>query len=203
MNRLEIIEFFDECAPNWDAEMIKDDEIIEEILKKAGVRPEVNVLDVACGTGVLIPYYLSRGAGSVTGIDISPAMSEIAERKFSPDRVSIICGDVEEYDPDRRFDCVVLYNAFPHFPEPVRLIRKLAELTAPGGTVTVAHGMSRERINRHHASVMHVSNELMEAEQLAEIFRGCGLEVREAISDEKMYLVSGSTQSSGITGKNP
>lgn len=34
----------------------------------------MRLLDVACGTGVLFPDYLARGA-SVTGIDISPEMA--------------------------------------------------------------------------------------------------------------------------------
>ena len=191
MEKKDVIEFFDRCAPKWDAEMIKSDEIIDIILNRAGVIPGGSVLDVACGTGVLIPYYLSHGAASVTGIDISPAMAEIASKKFARDNVNIVCGDVEEYSPEERFDCVVVYNAFPHFQDPERLLRKLSGLAAPGGTVTVAHGMSRERINAHHVSVMNVSNELPEAEVLADLFRKCGLDVSEVISNEKMYLVTG------------
>ena len=40
----------------------------------------------------------------------------------------------------------------------------------PGGTLTVAHGMSREKIDaHHHGTARHVSNGLMPAEELAEI----------------------------------
>jgi demethylmenaquinone methyltransferase/2-methoxy-6-polyprenyl-1,4-benzoquinol methylase len=51
----EVIEFFDRLAPGWDAEMVRSDEIIRIILDNAGVTAGKNVLDVACGTGVLIP----------------------------------------------------------------------------------------------------------------------------------------------------
>ena len=51
----EVIEFFDRLAPGWDAEMIRSDEIINTILNNAEVTEWKDVLDVACGTGVLIP----------------------------------------------------------------------------------------------------------------------------------------------------
>ena len=54
----EVVEFFDRLAPGWDAEMVRSDEIIRTILDNADVTAGKNVLDVACGTGVLIPDYL-------------------------------------------------------------------------------------------------------------------------------------------------
>ncbi|MBR3473497.1 MAG: class I SAM-dependent methyltransferase [Oscillospiraceae bacterium] len=187
----DVIEFFDRLAPGWDAEMVRSDRIIASILDRAGVSAGKDVLDVATGTGVLIPDYLARNVASVTAIDISPKMAEIARSKFPQEQVTVLCGDAEETDFDRRFDCVVVYNAFPHFPEPERLIRRLASLLKPGGTLTVAHGMSREKIDaHHHGAASHVSNGLMSAEDLAAIFARY-LTVTEQISDERMYLVVG------------
>ena len=79
MEKKDIIAFFDRCAPNWDADMVKNDVIIGKILDNAEVGEGMDVLDVACGTGVMFDYYLSRGVASVTGIDISPEMAKIAE----------------------------------------------------------------------------------------------------------------------------
>ena len=187
----EVIEFFDRLASGWDAEMVRSDEIIRIILDNAGVTAGKNVLDVACGTGVLVPDYLKRGVASVTGIDISPKMVEIARGKFPQESVTILCGDVETAAFDRQFDCIVVYNAFPHFPDPERLIRTLAGLLTPGGALTVAHGMSREKIDaHHHGSASHVSNGLMPAEDLAAIFQTV-LNVTVIRSDERMYQIVG------------
>lgn len=187
----EVIEYFDRLAPDWDAEMIRNDGIIRTILDNAGVSEGKDILDVACGTGVLIPDYLARGVASVTGIDISPEMAKIAAGKYPQENVTILCGDVEKTDFGRLFDCVVVYNAFPHFPDPKRLIARLASLLKPGGTLTVAHGMSRAKIDaHHHGSASHVSNGLMSAEDLAGIFAG-HLTVTAVISDERMYQVTG------------
>ena len=187
----EVIAFFDRLAPDWDAEMIRSDEIIAAIFDRAEVRAGRDVLDVACGTGVLIPDYLARGVASVTGIDISPRMAAIAREKFPQEKVTVLCGDVEQTDFGRLFDCVVVYNAFPHFPDPERLVARLAALLRPGGTLTVAHGMSREKIDAHHrGAASRVSNGLMPAEELSAIF-AAHLTVTAVISDERMYQVVG------------
>ena len=191
IDRKDVVAFFDRLAPGWDAELIRSDEIIRAILDNAGVSEGKDVLDVATGTGVLIPDYLARGVASVTAIDISREMVRLAKEKFPQEQVTILCGDAEETDFGRLFDCIVVYNAFPHFPDPERLIARLASLLKPGGTLTVAHGMSREKIDaHHHGAASRVSNGLMSAEALSAIFAGY-LEVTAAVSDERMYQVVG------------
>ena len=188
-------EFFDRLAPNWDAEMIRDDEIIRVILDEAGMREGARVLDVACGTGVLIPDYLARGASSVTAIDLSPEMVKIAQAKFPQENVTILCGDAVEAELGGPFDVIMVYNAFPHFTDPDALIRGLASQLAPGGTLTVAHGMSRRKIDRHHeGTASAVSNGLMMAEDLTAIFARY-TRLSAVISNEKMYLVTGRCKS--------
>ena len=71
MKKEDVVAFFDRCAPTWDAELIKSDEIIGKILDNAEIAEGQHVLDVACGTGVMFPYYLEKNVASVTGIDIS------------------------------------------------------------------------------------------------------------------------------------
>ena len=189
MNKQDIITFFDSLAPQWDADMIRDDAIINLILDAGNVVAGADVLDVACGTGVLFPDYLKRNVGSLTGIDISPEMVKIAREKFP--QVQVYCSDVEEAVFDKQFDCIMVYNAFPHFPEPQNLIAVLSGLLKPGGTLTVAHGMSRAQIDHHHeGKASKVSNGLMHEDDLAAIFAKY-LNVTVKISDERMYAVCG------------
>jgi demethylmenaquinone methyltransferase/2-methoxy-6-polyprenyl-1,4-benzoquinol methylase len=195
MEKKDIIEFFDRCAPTWDADMIKSDVIIGKILDNAEVGADMDILDVACGTGVMFDYYLQRNVASVTGIDIAPEMAKIAAEKFAGEpKVQVICGDVEEYVFDRKFDRIVVYNAFPHFPYPKRLIKTLAGLLKEDGRLTVAHGMSREAIDGHHSgAASKVSNGLMTADKLKRIF-DAHFEVEVVISNRHMYQVSGVKQ---------
>ena len=192
MDKKDVIAFFDALAPQWDAEMICDEQIVAKILDGTNMQAGQRVLDVACGTGIMIPHYLARGAARVIAIDISPEMAKIAGEKFAGDkRVEVLCGDVEETAFDRPFDTIVIYNAFPHFPEPEKLIACLSTLLVPGGTLTVAHGMSRAKIDAHHSGAAHkVSMGLMHEDELTAIFAKY-LDVTVKISDDRMYQVTG------------
>lgn len=191
MDKKDVIDFFNMYAAHWDAQMIRNEEVIEKILTNAQVGEGKEILDVACGTGVLIPDYLARGVKSVTAIDISPEMVKIAQRKFMQEKVNIICGDVENTLFEHKFDCIVVYNAFPHFGEQKRLIKRLSTLLKEGGTLTIAHGMSREQINRHHSgSARKVSVGLISEEELAALYEP-ELEVTIKIADDEMYQVVG------------
>ena len=189
MEKKNVIDFFDRCAPNWDADMIRNEEIISTILTLGGIRQGIDVLDVACGTGVLFPDYLNRGVGSLTAIDISPEMAKIAAAKFP--QAEVICGDVETEDFGKQFDAVMVYNAFPHFPDPAKLIARLAGLTKPGGRLTVAHGMSRAALQAHHSGrASQVSIDLIHEQELAALFAPW-FDVDVVISTDRMYQVSG------------
>ena len=192
MEKRDIIAFFDRCAPTWDAEMIKNDAIIGMILDNAEVGEGMDILDVACGTGVMFDYYLERNVASVTGIDISPEMAKIADGKYADkENVQVICSDVEIEAFGRKFDRVVVYNAFPHFPKPKRLIKRLAGLLKEGGRLTIAHGASREAIDDHHnGSASKVSSGLMTADKLKKLFDPY-FDVEIVISNSRMYQVSG------------
>ncbi len=189
MNKNDVIAFFDQCAPWWDSDMVRNESVLTTILNHCHIRPDIDVLDVACGTGVLFPDYLQRGAASVTGIDISPEMVKIATEKFP--QVNVICGDVETHRFDKQFDAVMVYNAFPHFPDPKHLIEVLASLVKPGGRLSVAHGMSRAALCAHHAGrASTVSIELLEENALADLFAPW-FDVDVIISNDKMYQVAG------------
>ena len=195
MTKSDVIQFFDRLAPSWDETTIRDDGIISTILDNAGVRPGVDVLDVATGTGVLIPDYLNREVRSVTAVDISPEMIRIAQEKFRLyEQVRVICSDIEEFDEQDRYDAIIVYNAFPHFHDPERLICHLSGLLKEDGILTVAHGMSRSAIDHHHSGTASmISHGLMHEDDLAELFSRF-LTVNCVISDDHMYQVCGKRQ---------
>jgi 2-polyprenyl-3-methyl-5-hydroxy-6-metoxy-1,4-benzoquinol methylase len=191
MHKEVVKEFFDKLAFTWDEGMIKNEEVIKIILDNALVSSGKDILDVACGTGVLIEDYLKRDVNKITAVDLSSEMIRVAKSKYKIDKVKFICGDILDFNDNEKYDCIVVYNAFPHFIDGEELIKHLSILLKDGGTLSIAHGMSRDKINKHHeGSANAVSNELMDAKDLASIMNKY-LVVKDVISNDSMYQVVG------------
>ena len=105
------------------------------------------MLDVACVTGVLFQDYINRKA-HISAIYISQEMTKIAKAKY-PD-INIICGDVETTSFDQLFDAIMIYNTFPLFENPKRLIEIFKTYIKKQRRICIAHGMSRENLLKHH-----------------------------------------------------
>ncbi len=195
MDKKAVSAFFDTLADSWDNNMIKIQWKIDKILDVAEVTEGKTVLDVACGTGVLIPDYLRRNVKNCVAVDISERMIEIAENKFNNyNNVEFLCADAEQYDFSKMFDCIVIYNALPHFADREQLLKNLSQCLKNGGRITIAHGMSREALIKHHSgSAQKVSTILPEAEELAEIMKS-HFKIDTAIATDELYIVSGTKQ---------
>lgn len=192
MNKAEIISFFDKMSAGWDDNMLKNQAVVDQILDHANVKQGDRVLDVACGTGVLIPDYLERNVKKIVGIDISPKMIEIAKEKYrNYNKIEFLIGDMEEVNLQEQFDVIIIYNSFPHFCHPEVLIEQAARYLIVGGTLCVAHGMSRAKIDDCHKGVArHVSNGLIHEDEMEKLFRPF-FDVSVKISDKEMYIVVG------------
>lgn len=180
--------FFDAKAAGWDEQIYVNPVVINKLLDLAEIKGNLKVLDVACGTGVLFPYYLERGV-IVTGVDFSSEMVKQAKRKYP--EVSVLCADVMEMNNDQQFDAVMVYNAFPHFTEPDEFIPKMVSFVSVGGRVTIAHGMSKARLNGvHSAHHEPISIPLMDEKDLRALMEKY-LDVDICIADDEKYIVSG------------
>ena len=101
---------------------------------------EARWLESACGTG-LVSRALAGKVGSVTGVDLTPAMLEQAERGAAEDgveNVSFAVGDATALEfADGSFDGAVTRLSLHHIPLPGRVIAELARVVRPGGWVIV------------------------------------------------------------------
>ena len=105
----------------------------------AGVRPGQEVLDAACGTGIVARTVADRlaGRGRVVGLDLNDAMLTVA-RRVRPD-LEWRHGDVAALPfPDRSFDVVLCQMALMFFPDRTAALREMARVSRPGGTVAIA-----------------------------------------------------------------
>lgn len=105
----------------------------------ARVRPGNQVLDAACGTGVVALELLRRvgPSGRVVGLDINPGMLNIARTKS--DNIVWREGDVERL-PYRagEFDAVTCQFGLMFFPDQAKAIAEMVRVLKPGGRLVVS-----------------------------------------------------------------
>jgi SAM-dependent methyltransferase len=102
------------------------------------------VLDVACGTGV-VTRFAARAtgtSGTVTGVDIGPAMLSVArsqsvEADSAP--ITYLEGSALELPlADRAFDFATCHHGFQFFPDRVAAAQELHRVLCPGGRIAIA-----------------------------------------------------------------
>lgn len=105
----------------------------EPLLDAAGVGAGTQVLDLACGPGVVAGMAAARGA-VVCGLDFSAAM--LAEARATHRSVQFVGGDAEAVPlPDASFDAVVSNFGLHHVPRPALALAEARRVLRPGGRV--------------------------------------------------------------------
>ena len=103
----------------------------------AGVSKGQQVLDVACGTGVVAVTAARRGA-TVKGLDLAPALLDVARQNAALSGIDIEFteGDVEQlpYD-DASFDVVLSQFGHMFAPRPVIAVSEMLRVLKPGGRI--------------------------------------------------------------------
>lgn len=195
MDKEKIISFFDDASVRWDETAFDNTNKIRRILDYANITENCNVLDVACGTGVLTPFLIDRKVKSVTGIDISQKMLNIAKDKFAHFKnVDFINADAEKLHLQESFDRIIIFDAFPHFCEPEQVIEIMYNHIRPGGRLTIAHSMGREQLDLLHRKTSGaVSNPLPPAVNMKNTLLPYFFADIE-IDENDIYVVSGLKQ---------
>jgi ubiquinone/menaquinone biosynthesis C-methylase UbiE len=93
-----------------------------------------DVLEVAIGTGLNLPYYTEDVR--VTGVDLTPEMLIVARRRavdLGRD-VDLRKGDAHKLEfPDASFDSVVCTYSLCNIPDPQRALSEMNRVLRPGG----------------------------------------------------------------------
>jgi ubiquinone/menaquinone biosynthesis C-methylase UbiE/uncharacterized membrane protein len=141
--------FFDKLAKNWDEKGKNENEKISSIFANVALKEGDEVLDVACGTGVIDDYLLSKGT-RIVGLDVSASMLQLAKEHHDNPNISYVQGDFYSYLDERKYDVIVCYNAYPHFADKDAFAAKAASLLKKGGHLYILHSMGRKELNEIH-----------------------------------------------------
>jgi len=121
----------------------------QEIIDRMDLQPGDHILEVGVGTGISLPLYPADV--QVTGIDVSPEMLAVAEKrkaKWNLHNVELKVMDAENMDFDAaRFDKVVAMYVASVVPNPTRLVDEMHRVCRPAGELFIVnHFKSTNRV---------------------------------------------------------
>ena len=97
---------------------------------------EITILEIGCGTGYLTQLLCEKfPKAAITAVDLSSGMIELAKKKVTEDRVSFICGDIEELSMERHYDLIISNATFQWFNSLHTTIKKLYKQLKPAGSL--------------------------------------------------------------------
>lgn len=163
----------------WRIEQTVLDRLVTELFPK-GVG---DYLDFACGTGRLLRF-LGQKAQSISGVDISENMLEVARRNCP--QAKLTCGDLtrESLLGERRFDLISAFRFFPNAEDELRrdAMDALVKHLSPSGFLIFNNHTSPTGLSRRIAAGLGRSSQsagyrLMAREEAASLVTGAGLQI--------------------------
>lgn len=109
-----------------------------ETAARLQLRPADRLLDVGCGTGVLLGRLSDTHAGAhLFGVDPVPEMLAVARRRLPPS-IDVRQGWAEALPfGAEQFDVVVSSNMFHYLPDPAAALGDMRRVLRPGGRLVV------------------------------------------------------------------
>lgn len=121
--------------------------MLDEYLDASDIDRSGSVLDLGCGTGVVVRQIARRKSfsGRLVGIDLSPYLIDaavaIAGQEGVADRIEFGVGDTTSLElADGSFDTVIAHTLFSHVDDPAAVLAECARVTRPGGAIIVFDG---------------------------------------------------------------
>jgi SAM-dependent methyltransferase len=118
------------------------------VVEHASPQPGERVLDLACGTGIVARRLASMAgaAGRVEGVDVNPAMLDVARAHPGSAPVTWRQGNGMALDlADASFDLVVCQQGLQFFPDRRAGVAEMRRVLADGGRAVVAVWQSIDR----------------------------------------------------------
>jgi demethylmenaquinone methyltransferase/2-methoxy-6-polyprenyl-1,4-benzoquinol methylase len=200
--------FFNERADTWLDKLYKNPDTgyhdrysgqIEKIIAPLNINPEDRVLDLGCGSGVLVPYLLRYlgDAGQLFEMDYAEKMIARNRKIHGDDRITFVCSDVMDmpFEADS-FDSIICFACFPHFGNQSAALKKMSGSLKPNHSLIIAHLLSSDEIAGHHSSEIAVSRDQLPTRREMEDFcEESNLFITKFMDEPGFYFLSAKKKS--------
>ena len=188
--------FFEHYAPTWDQDRNEDAAKLHFLMQFLPLAQGSRVLDVGCGTGVLIPYLHEAvgDTGHIEGLDYSQAMLAQAKQKFGlVPGVTFREENILKADlPQGAYDDIVCLNFYPHIrTHGHAFFKAMYGALRDGGTFAIMHDISKEQVNAIHQQSGQTVPLLPPVDVLATMLLSVGFTITAALDTAEYYLVAG------------
>ena len=152
--------FWNRISSLYDSVIKKDQKAYGEMIRliRARVTPDMEVLELATGTG-LISLAIADRVRRIEATDFSPNMIAEAEKKSTPPNVHFSVQDACNLPyEDKCFDCVIISNALHIMPEPELALENIRRVLKNDGVLiapTFTHA-ENGRTGRVKAALMEL-----------------------------------------------
>ena len=121
-------------AYRW-ARPLYPDEMVEKVLRQAGLSSQSSMLEIGCGPGIATALFAAKGL-SIVALEPSQAACDLARRSCqSNSRTVVINSTFEDYElKQQTFDAVLAATSF-HWISPDVACQKSAAALKPGGSL--------------------------------------------------------------------
>lgn len=111
---------------------------VRETMRRLDLSSTKRLLDIGCGTGVLLAEAASLAPGIIAvGVDICPEMLGVARLRCHTG-ISLVVADVERLPfPSASFDTVVSSSSFHYWSDPAKGLDEIFRLLRPGGRLVI------------------------------------------------------------------
>ncbi len=131
---------FNKSANEWDTpeKIILNEKYSETIKSLIPSKHPKKVLDLGCGTGLLISNF-QNNQSTLIGVDTSVGMLEVFNKKFAglSNVKSYLLNLEEESFSEGQFDLIISSMAFHHLKKPKQMIEKLRKLLSTEGVIAI------------------------------------------------------------------
>jgi len=187
--------YFEQLAHEWDLRPLSQEqsEWLREFCKLACPPGTRCVLDVGCGTGLLVPYLSAvlREKEWIVELDFAMGMLKTGRQKYWQ-AATWVCADAcaLPFAP-ATFDSVIMFGLLPHVSDQRAALEEALRVLQAGGMLSIGHLMSSEELNAFHSQLEGPVREdrLPAAGVLASLLERCGARVLEAAEGPGSYRV--------------
>lgn len=202
-------EYFNKQAGGWEGQYHQDHfSKIRELVEKFDLKDGKTVLDVGCGTGILLPHLLEKikEKGWVLALDFSWNMIVEAKRNMVREahrpkqsrgkekpHIRFINAEVEDLPiKEQTVDYITCLDTFAHVTDQKKAIDEMGRALKRGGRLFIAHTLGKKELAEYHRKEgSEVEHDILpEDDEMREIMKDAGFKNIQIIDQPNLYLAS-------------